>query len=168
VGGQSHFTAALCVCVCVCVCVKYPIADATDAPQTSGFLCNPCDEYEYFSPFFRVMEHRWKETDSGKQKYSGKTRPSATLCGTNPSWTDPGLNPRVLPWPLCPSEGDETLGAPRSRAGWIRKISSIPGFEIQTVQLAASRSTDCVASAAICSKIRTKCISHYLDRTYNL
>jgi hypothetical protein len=39
------------------------------------------------------MEHRWKEIDRGKPKYSEKNCPSATLFTTNPTWTDPGLNP---------------------------------------------------------------------------
>jgi hypothetical protein len=38
-------------------------------------LFNSCDEDEdkgdVFS-FFQVMEHRWKEIDRGKPKYSGK------------------------------------------------------------------------------------------------
>jgi hypothetical protein len=59
-------------------------------------IVQPCDEYEEkdnFFLFFQVMEHRWNETDRGKPKYSGKTRPSATLSSTNPTWTDPGSNP---------------------------------------------------------------------------
>jgi hypothetical protein len=40
------------------------------------------------------MEHRWNETDRGKPKHSGKkTYPSATLCTTNPTWTEPESNP---------------------------------------------------------------------------
>jgi hypothetical protein len=31
-----------------------------------------CDEDDSLFSFFRVMEHRWNETDRGKQKYSGK------------------------------------------------------------------------------------------------
>jgi hypothetical protein len=30
-----------------------------------------------------------------KPKYSGKTCPSSTLSTTNPTWTDPGSNPRL-------------------------------------------------------------------------
>jgi hypothetical protein len=35
----------------------------------------------------------WNEDWQGKQKYSEKTRPSATLSTTNPTWRDPGSNP---------------------------------------------------------------------------
>jgi hypothetical protein len=54
---------------------KCPAADATDAPQPGGFLCNPVMKMMMiiviFYPFL-VMEHRWNETDRGKPKYSGK------------------------------------------------------------------------------------------------
>jgi hypothetical protein len=33
------------------------------------------------------------KTVQGKPKYSEKTCPSATLSTTNPTWSDPGLNP---------------------------------------------------------------------------
>jgi hypothetical protein len=39
------------------------------------------------------MEHRWNETDRGKPKFSGENCRSATLSTTNPTWTEPGLNP---------------------------------------------------------------------------
>jgi hypothetical protein len=35
----------------------------------------------------------WNEDWQGKPKYSEKTRPSATLSTTNPTWPDPGSNP---------------------------------------------------------------------------
>jgi hypothetical protein len=36
----------------------------------------------------------WRNEDwQGKQKYSDKTHPSATLSTTNPTWPDPGSNP---------------------------------------------------------------------------
>jgi hypothetical protein len=35
----------------------------------------------------------WNEDWQGKPKYSEKTRPSATLSTTNPTWLDPGSNP---------------------------------------------------------------------------
>jgi hypothetical protein len=34
--------------------VKGPAADATDAPQPYGFLCDPCDEDEQF--FYKVLQ----------------------------------------------------------------------------------------------------------------
>jgi hypothetical protein len=51
--------------------VKGPAADATDAPQPRGLLCNPVMKMINLF-FFLVMEHRWNETDRGKPKYSGK------------------------------------------------------------------------------------------------
>ena len=39
------------------------------------------------------VEHRWNDTDRGKLKYWRKTCPSATLCTTNPTRTELGLNP---------------------------------------------------------------------------
>jgi hypothetical protein len=38
-------------------------------------------------------EFWWNEDWQGKPKYSEKTRPSATLPSTNPTWPDPGMNP---------------------------------------------------------------------------
>jgi hypothetical protein len=35
----------------------------------------------------------WDEDWQGKPKYAEKTRPSATLSTTNPTWSDPGSNP---------------------------------------------------------------------------
>jgi hypothetical protein len=50
--------------------VKGPAADATDAPQPWGLLCNPVVKtISFFSSFLRVMEHRWNEIDRGKPKY---------------------------------------------------------------------------------------------------
>jgi hypothetical protein len=51
--------------------VKGPTADATDAPQSWGLLCNTVMKRIFF-PCFLVMEHRWNEIDTGKPKYSGK------------------------------------------------------------------------------------------------
>jgi hypothetical protein len=42
--------------------------------------------------FFRVMEHRWNETATGKPKYSGKTCPSATLSTRTDSRCKPGIS----------------------------------------------------------------------------
>jgi hypothetical protein len=44
--------------------VKGPVADATDALQPLGFLCNPCDEDEqFFLPSFTsngaLVEWNW-------------------------------------------------------------------------------------------------------------
>jgi hypothetical protein len=73
--------------------VKGPAADATDAPQPSGFLYNPRDEDEvFFYQVLQLMEHHWNEIDRGKPTTRRKTCPSATLSITNPTWTDPGSN----------------------------------------------------------------------------
>jgi hypothetical protein len=55
---------------------KVPAADATEAPQPWGFLCNPVMKMTMIMiiifVLFLVMEHRWNETDRGKLKYSEK------------------------------------------------------------------------------------------------
>ena len=48
---------------------KGPAADATDAQQPWGLLCNPVMKILSFFPFFRLMEHRWNEIDTVKVKY---------------------------------------------------------------------------------------------------
>jgi hypothetical protein len=73
--------------------VKGPAADATDAPQPWGLLCNTVMKMISVFSYFRVMEHRWNEINRGKpenRSTRGKTCPSATLSTTNPTWTDPG------------------------------------------------------------------------------
>jgi hypothetical protein len=35
-------------------------------------IVQPCDQDDSFFSYFRVMEHRWNETDRGKPKYSRK------------------------------------------------------------------------------------------------
>jgi hypothetical protein len=79
--------------------VKGPAADATDAQQLWGLLCNPVMKMiSLFFSFFLVMEHRWNEIYRGKPKYSGgKTYTSATLSTTNPTWT-PGIEPGPPRW----------------------------------------------------------------------
>ena len=49
---------------------------------TLRLFCNRCKK-----------EHQWNEIDRGKPTTRRKTRPSATLSTTNPTWTDPGSNP---------------------------------------------------------------------------
>jgi hypothetical protein len=56
---------------------KGPAAEAKDAPQLQGFLCNPVMKMKrkmtsFFFYFSQVMEHRWNKIDRGKPKYSGK------------------------------------------------------------------------------------------------
>jgi hypothetical protein len=61
-----------------------------------------CTRYcGHFWPIVQAPDDRWgwlwsnwwNEDWQGKPKYSEKTCPSATLSTTNPTWTDPGLNP---------------------------------------------------------------------------
>jgi hypothetical protein len=66
----------------ICVCVWR-------GPQPWSLFCNPV--MNFF--FFILMEHRWNEIDREKRKYSGRNCPSSTLSTTNPTRTDPGLNP---------------------------------------------------------------------------
>jgi hypothetical protein len=56
------------------------------------------DYYYYYIVIFLVMENRWNEIDRGRQKYSGKTCPSATLSTTNPTRTDPGIETGPPRW----------------------------------------------------------------------
>jgi hypothetical protein len=56
--------------------VKGPAADATDAPQPGGLLCNPVVKMTMrmmiIFVLVLVMEHRWNEIGRGKPKYSEK------------------------------------------------------------------------------------------------
>jgi hypothetical protein len=85
----------ICVCVCLCVCVeKGPAADATNASQRCGFLCNPVMKMvSFFFSFFRVMEHRWNGIDKENRSTRGKTWPSATLSSRKGTWTHQGSKP---------------------------------------------------------------------------
>jgi hypothetical protein len=80
--------------------VKGPAAEATDAPQPWGLLCNPImNMISFFSVFFSCngapVEWNWQE----KIEVLGeKTLPSATLSTTNPTWTDPRIELRPPRW----------------------------------------------------------------------
>jgi hypothetical protein len=63
--------------------VRGPAANATDARSREAYYAILWWRWLVFS-FFRVMGHRWNETDSGKPKYSGKKKP--------------------VPVPLCPQQ----------------------------------------------------------------
>jgi hypothetical protein len=74
--------------------VKGPAADATDAPQPWGLLCNPV--MKMISVFFvfpsngAPVEWNWQ----GKAEVlGGKTCPSASFSTTKSTRTDPGSNP---------------------------------------------------------------------------
>jgi hypothetical protein len=73
--------------------VKGPAADATDAQQPWGLLCNPMMKMISFFVFpcnGAPVEWNWQ----GKTEVlREKTCPSATLSTTNHTWTDPGSNP---------------------------------------------------------------------------
>jgi hypothetical protein len=76
---------------------KGPTADATDAPQPWGFLCNPVMKMTMtmiIFVLFLVMEHRRNEIDRGKPKYSGK---------------------KPVPLPLCPPQIPHGLSRDRTR-----------------------------------------------------
>ena len=76
------------------VLLKGPAADATDALQPWGLLCNPVMKMVRFFCLYILMEQQWNEIERGKPKYlEKKTCPIATLSTTNPTWTDPGSNP---------------------------------------------------------------------------
>jgi hypothetical protein len=75
--------------------VKGPAADATDALQPWGLLCNPMMKKKMIIIFvlFLVLEHRWNETDTGKTKNSGKNL-SQCHFAHHKSHTDwPGIEP---------------------------------------------------------------------------
>jgi hypothetical protein len=81
-----------------------PAADATDAPQPWGLLCNPMMKMiSFFFSFFRVMEQRWTEIYVGKPKYSRKNLSQCQFVHYKSQCTDPELNPglcgeRPEPW----------------------------------------------------------------------
>ena len=52
--------------------LKGPAADATDAPQPWGWLCNPVMKVRVYFCISILMKHRLNEIDWGKQKYSKK------------------------------------------------------------------------------------------------
>jgi hypothetical protein len=41
---------------------------------------------------YEIGEPWWNDIDRGNQRTRRKTRPSATLSATNPTWTDPDLH----------------------------------------------------------------------------
>jgi hypothetical protein len=78
--------------------VKGPAADATDAPQPRGLLCNRVKKKISFFSFFRVMEHRWNEIDGGKPKYWGKTLSQCHSVDHKSHMDWPGIEPGLPPW----------------------------------------------------------------------
>ena len=63
-------------------------------------IVQPCDEdEEKEDQFFLICPSNWATVEwnwQGKTEVlGGKTCPSATLSITNPTWTDPGLNPSL-------------------------------------------------------------------------
>jgi hypothetical protein len=65
--------------------LKGPVADATDAQQPEGLLCNPVMKMIRFFYFSILMEHWWNGID-GKTKVLGENPvPVAILSTTNPT-----------------------------------------------------------------------------------
>jgi hypothetical protein len=72
--------------------VKGPAADATDAPQPWGFLCNPVMKMTMMIIIFHPFPSNGVPVE---WNWLVKTCPSATLSTTNPTWTEPGSNPSL-------------------------------------------------------------------------
>jgi hypothetical protein len=76
--------------------LKGPAADAMDAPQPWGLLCNHVMKMISFFRFpcnGALVEWNWQ----GKIEVLGvKTCASGTLSTTNPTWTERGSNPGLL------------------------------------------------------------------------
>jgi hypothetical protein len=83
--------------------VKGPAADATDALQPWGLLCNPVMKMNMkmmiiFCPFpsnGAPVEWNWQVKT---EELGEKTCPSATLSTTNPTRTDPEIEPGPPRW----------------------------------------------------------------------
>jgi hypothetical protein len=71
--------------------VKGPAAQATDAPQPEGLLCNPVMKMKRKIISFFIFPSNGAQGQP--EILGGKTCPSATLSTTNPTWTDTGSNP---------------------------------------------------------------------------
>jgi hypothetical protein len=71
--------------------MKGPAADATNAPQPKGLLCNPVMKMISFFLFFQVMDHRWNEIDRGKPKYWGTNLSQCHFA--HHKWTGSGSKP---------------------------------------------------------------------------
>jgi hypothetical protein len=76
-------------------------ADATDAPQPWGFLCNPVIKMTMMMivfVLFLVMEHRWNEIDRGKPKYSKKNLSQCHFVHHKSHMHWPGIEPGPPRW----------------------------------------------------------------------
>jgi hypothetical protein len=78
---------------CVCM-VKGPSADATDALQPWGLLCNPMLTICFFVVPFNgaLVEWNWQGKTEVLGGGGGEPCPSGTSSTTNPTWTNLGSN----------------------------------------------------------------------------
>jgi hypothetical protein len=70
--------------------VKGPAADATEAPQPLGLLCNPMMKMIFFFVFPCNGAQMELNGQRKTEVLGGKTCPSATLVTSNLTWTAPG------------------------------------------------------------------------------
>jgi hypothetical protein len=81
--------------------LKGAAADATDAPQPWGLLCNHVMKMRGFL-IFHFKEYRWNEIDRGKPKYSGKNLSQFHFVHHKSRKDRPGIEP----WPPRWEAGD--------------------------------------------------------------
>jgi hypothetical protein len=72
--------------------MKDTAAEATDALQPWGLLCNPVMK---IIKFFRVVEHRWSELTSGKPKCSERNLCQCHFVNNKSHMDWPGIEPRT-------------------------------------------------------------------------